>query len=63
MKFEEALKLLKEGKRLTRKEWSKIHLVIINNELMEYYGRGSMMGKSLELYSDDILAEDWEIIE
>jgi len=62
MKFEEALKLLKEGKRLTRKEWSRIYLAIRKNELIKYCYKGFMLD-SFELSSDDILADDWQIYE
>lgn len=74
MKFEEALQALRDGKRVTRKQdWGNIGLVLHCNrqentkEIFYFH-----IDKTLEtevkpfntvrLCSEDLLAEDWEVI-
>lgn len=65
MKFEEALKAMREGKKVARKGWVLIsgkpeYYCILDGNLMFYsrieYYRTSIPGR-------DILAEDWEVVE
>lgn len=65
MKFEEALKAMREGKKIKRAEWEKKYIVkdeslrigVANSET------GNMLGLEAILAGSDVLADDWEIYE
>lgn len=64
MKFEDALKAMREGKKVARKNWAivlgePVHYCILNGKLM-YYSGIEYYGFSVS--GGEILAEDWEIV-
>lgn len=66
MKFEEALKAMREGKKVTRKAWSfnlvpdqtiyidETHHICLSTSINEY--------EMIQIPTECILAEDWEIV-
>lgn len=56
MKFEEALVLLREGKKMHRIGWDKINYVYLNNR--KIFDDQSLLDVP---NCDDLLADDWEI--
>lgn len=64
MKFEEALPLLKQGKKIRRRRWAKIEYVEKRNGYVVQKMRdGKEVSCCVEFYDLDILAEDWEVME
>ena len=65
MKFEEALKAMREGKKVKRPNDREIY-VISHNELRyrHTFGKGEVYEFGLTaMHKEAILAEDWEIVE
>jgi hypothetical protein len=64
MKFEEVLPSLREGKKIRRREWSSgCFVTIINGIVVEYNPNEDEYYSHIDLFSDDILAGDWEVVE
>lgn len=71
MRFEEAMKAMREGKEVRRKSWDKDVLYVKINknayprlgldELVECAADGNRIVTGFDIYS--ILADDWEIVE
>ena len=63
MKFSKALELLKQGKKVRRKEWGKSTKIFIRNEQL-FVGNDeeecSYANTSVYYILSDILADDWE---
>ena len=63
MRFEEALKYLRQGKKVRRKKWDSREYVYIENKNLNYSGRAYCLDDSLlldnnwELYEEPILDE------
>ena len=60
MNFEEALKLLKAGKKVRKCSWTnsqKLYLYLENNEF--WLATGEIAG-TIGIHYDDMLADDWE---
>ena len=57
MKFEEALKLLKEGKKIRNKLWRKEYYIWTNVKVCFLNPRGDVVNS---VASDLILNDDWE---
>lgn len=65
MKFEEALKAMREGKKVKRPWYNEVY-VISHNEIRYRYtfGKGEVYEFGLNaIQKEDILAEDWEIVD
>ena len=65
MKFEEALKAMREGKKVARQGWEivlgkPVHQCILDGKLMHYTG---ITYYSFPIAGRDILAEDWEVVD
>jgi len=64
MKFEEILKLLREGKKVRRKDWEKKHIDYywrLIGDHVESYCDGIRISKfTLINYIENIEADDWE---
>lgn len=64
MKFEGALKHLREGGEVRRSEWDTKLLKVYENLLIAYPSCESYRVDLLDsLRVEDILAEDWEVVE
>lgn len=64
MKFEEALKAMREGKIVRRKEWDKTVSITYNPELKtisKHLTERRDYGNEFEINNRDFTAEDWEI--
>ena len=62
--FEEALKHLREGGEVRRSEWDTKLLKVYENLLIAYPSCESYTVDLLErLRVEDIMAEDWEVVE
>lgn len=64
MRFEQALKAMREGKKVARKSWAKIldispYRCIKDGKIMYYSG---IEYYNFPLYDKDVLADDWEIV-
>lgn len=57
MKFEEAMKALRAGKKVYQKKYKDKQLSLINNDLIK--NDDILIDK---IKTEDILAEDWEIV-
>lgn len=62
MKLEEALPALKENKKIRRTSWGYTTMVQLKNNLF-YYPNSDYSIRSIRLEVEDILAEDWEILD
>lgn len=64
MKFEEALKAMREGKKIARKKWinngTEDYYFIKSGEIWYYSG---IDFRRCYMISENILAEDWEAID
>jgi hypothetical protein len=60
--FSDALKALREGKKIRRASWGHTVMVHIVKGMF-YYPHTDFSIKSLRLEVDELLAEDWEIVE
>lgn len=65
MRFEEALKAMREGKRVTRKTQNNVISYIIDKKIMcEFLSFGVWKIDNYTFMSfEDILSEDWEIVD
>lgn len=68
MKFEKALKLLRKGKHIRRKSWNtnNKYFFIKDGKVLVYIWEsffGFSITKDITINSDDLMANDWEIIE
>lgn len=62
--FETALVFLKQGKKIRRASWSFRETIFIHrNEVVLFDSVSCRMCTFDFLSSDDILAEDWEVVE
>lgn len=63
MTFEEALKAMREGKKIQRKTWDNFYIVKIpcKDALLFCYDKISTT--EFHLNSADIIADDWEIVD
>lgn len=64
MRFEEALKAMREGKKVSRKSWAKIlgispYRFIKDGKIMCYSG---IEYYNFLLCDADVLADDWEVV-
>lgn len=59
MKFEEVLPALREGKKVRRKSWGRVHsfIIIKDDSLVDDYHC------NVGIYAYDLKADDWEIVE
>lgn len=59
MKFEEVLPALREGKKIRRKSWGRVHsfIIIKDDSLVDDYRC------NVVIYAYDLKADDWEIVE
>lgn len=57
MRFEEALKYLRQGKKVRRKKWDSREYVYIENKNLNYSGRAYCLDDSL------LLDNNWELYE
>lgn len=63
MSFSEALELVKDGKEVRRKSWSKVeYLWIENGKLMRRIDYDLLELEIVRMETEDILAEDWELL-
>lgn len=65
MIFEQALKAMREGKKVARKHWaivleSPVHICILDKEILHYTGIDYY---DFPLDSEDVMAEDWEVVD
>lgn len=60
MKFEDALKLLREGKKVTEKTYHKGAYVFIGEQERLEISYDGVTGNMYVISFDDILADDWE---
>lgn len=62
--FETALVYLKQGKKIRRASWEDGGevLTLVGNLIYRCVGRWHFPGQ-YKFFSDDILAEDWEVVE
>ena len=58
MKFEEVLPALREGKKVRRKSWGRVHsfIIIKDDSLVDDYHC------NVGIYAYDLKADDWEIV-
>lgn len=58
MKFEEVLPALREGKKIRRKSWGRVHsfIIIKDDSLVDDYHC------NVGIYAYDLKADDWEIV-
>lgn len=64
MRFEEALRELREGNEIRRAEWVTKLVKIYESILFCYPSKESYYVDLAESFSiDDILAEDWEVVD
>lgn len=64
MRFEEALKYLREGEEVKRSEWDTKLLKVYENLLIAIPSRESYRVDLLErLRVEDIMSDDWEVVE
>ena len=67
MKFPKALKKMREGYHVRRPSmFSTLTLAINvydNREVMEYWSKGTPSARASEMYSNDILADDWYVVD
>jgi hypothetical protein len=66
MKFEEVLPLLREGKKFRRLSWSNYddkHICVYKNKIIFCFIDFECDLEKFNLDSEDILADDWEIVE
>ena len=64
MKFEDALKHLREGEEVKRSEWDTKLLKVYENLLIAYPSCESYRVDLLDcLRIEDIMSEDWEIVD
>jgi hypothetical protein len=61
MTFEEVLPLLKQGKKIRRSGWHKEFFIVILNDCVAEYSEEGYTHP--ELWTEDFLAEDWEVME
>ena len=68
MRFEEALKAMREGKKVKRRKWGKYkywRLDLQNNELMHkdtpYTQESSFLNTKISV--EQITADDWEVVD
>jgi len=67
MKFEDALKAMREGKKVTRKDWALVlgtpeYYCVLNGKFVFYSGI-EYYESCISISGKDILAEDWEVVE
>ncbi len=55
MTFDEALKLMRDGVRMRRKQWCDSITIVVNEQLI------NSNGETTDLTYQSILADDWEI--
>ena len=60
MKFEEVVSALKEGKKIRRKNWNKIHEIHVAKSESDIVDKN---GDYFPFILEDFLANDWEIFE
>jgi hypothetical protein len=65
VRFEEAMLAMREGKKVICPDWKKCILSLVDNKLeFQYTGDDSPAPVIVfDMSSDDLLAEDWEIVE
>lgn len=66
MKFEDALKALREGKKIRRDAWTFFTSILYVKELNTIAMSESMRNRGYTISSisiEDLLAEDWEIVD
>ena len=58
MKFEEVIPALREGKKIRRKSWGRVHsfIIIKDDSLVDDYRC------NVVIYAYDLKADDWEIV-
>ena len=58
MKFEEVLPALREGKKVRRKSWGRVHsfIIIKDDSLVDDYHC------NVGIYAYDLKADDWEVV-
>ena len=58
MKFEEVIPALREGKKIRRKSWGRVHsfIIIKDDSLVDDYHC------NVGIYAYDLKADDWEIV-
>jgi len=62
MKFEEAWQALRQGKKIARKSWKIHNFISLENEIAYEYVY-EFKEKIGMIHIQNLLAEDWEIIE
>lgn len=67
MRFEEALKAMREGKKVKNSAYNYIYAIIDNDVCMSNINHFNIMNnlgswREAEIYSDELLAEDWEVV-
>lgn len=64
MKFEQALQAMREGKKVRRASWDSWEAMWIkDNKFYCYDNMGKDVWEYEDWYLDNMLAEDWEIVD
>lgn len=64
MKFEKALKAMREGKKVRRKSWDGWEAMWIeDNKFYAYYDESGNVWEYDDWYLSNMLAEDWEVVD
>lgn len=61
MRLEEVLPAFKQGKKIRRRAWRKGYFFAILNGVVTEYGEMGYVHP--EWWTEDILADDWEVVE